>query len=550
MKIYNENYQKKKQTRILLVILAVVILGVGGLVILKKSTETRKAPGRYKIRSARNVDKSRSTTRRSRRKTSVLSLSQVKDRIDPFLVHIQARDKNHKRLSDGTGVVIGIKGETVNLACPAHIFKNAEYADIITVSGKFSVKNFIPSNFSQEIAIISVEDQGIGKVLGHKEMLSKKVPERGKEIFVARQMDGSQTVVANGVVTDKTVMMESGKRFGFTSVITDKYNGCPVLDGWGKVMGFNIPGKLGGEEVNFILPLDQVAKQQKIQVAKTKIKRPQEGPKKEDPYQKGLRLYAQTQYYQAIDSFERALAVDDKNPEIYYYIGMSRLKNYQSQPDVLKQKQVKKTTTEYYRYSYYSDYTYKRKRTKKVTVMDKKEINLAIQYLEMATVMKSDFYKAWKELGKVQLQEGEPKSAMKALEQAVKLSPESDTLYLLGAAYMAENKYQQARKVLVKSIKKDPTLPEANILLLQVSIQLNQWKPGLRYANKALSIGVEHPEIRFLRGILYVGNGQLANAKSEKEYLETKHPKWSSLISQQIDKYRKTKKPPKLNMGY
>ncbi len=134
----------------------------------------------------------------------------------------------------------------------------------------------------------------------------------------------------------------------------------------------------------------------------------------------------------------------------------------------------------------------------------------AARRFEMAIMVKSDFARAWNNLGVARVRMGKLADAEKAYEKAASVDEEfSSPLFNLGILQMKRGEYLRAASSLKKAIERDPDSSRANLYLGLVSMKLNRCEQAKKALLRALELSPELAEAKRLLQRTCDGDRQL-----------------------------------------
>lgn len=121
---------------------------------------------------------------------------------------------------------------------------------------------------------------------------------------------------------------------------------------------------------------------------------------------------------------------------------------------------------------------------------------------------------AWNNLGMLAAQAGDNATAIRNLNEAVRLNPGYViALDNLGSVYRREGRWDEARKALEAALKADPDDADANYGLGMVYAQQNDTAVAKQYLERALELRPAYPDALNNLGVLYVRTGRRAEAE-------------------------------------
>lgn len=121
---------------------------------------------------------------------------------------------------------------------------------------------------------------------------------------------------------------------------------------------------------------------------------------------------------------------------------------------------------------------------------------------------------AWNNLGMLAAQAGDNETAIRNLDEAIRLNPTYATaLDNLGSVYRREGRWAEAQKALETALKADPDDADANYGLGMVFAQQNDTDAAQRFLQRALELRPGYPDALNNLGVLYVRTDRLPEAE-------------------------------------
>ena len=169
------------------------------------------------------------------------------------VVSIVMSDKDGHPLAQGSGFLISKDGHIVT---NYHVIKNGSSAVIKLPDGAFfAVDGLLASDKKRDVAIIKAHGNNFRILrLGDSDRL-----EVGQEVIAIGSPLSLESTVSNGIVSGfRTVEEEGGKFLQITVPISPGSSGGPLFNMAGKVVGITTSHLVGGENLNFAIPINDV----------------------------------------------------------------------------------------------------------------------------------------------------------------------------------------------------------------------------------------------------------------------------------------------------
>jgi S1-C subfamily serine protease len=169
------------------------------------------------------------------------------------VVSIVMSDKDGHPLAQGSGFLISKDGRIVT---NYHVIKNGSSAVIKLPDGAFfAVDGVLASDKNRDIAIIKAHGNNFRSLtLGDSDRLQV-----GQQVIAIGSPLSLESTVSNGIISGiRTVEEEGGKFVQITVPISPCSSGGPLFNMAGKVVGITTSHLVGGENLNFAIPINAV----------------------------------------------------------------------------------------------------------------------------------------------------------------------------------------------------------------------------------------------------------------------------------------------------
>jgi len=425
---------------------------------------------------------------------------------------IHTYDRKDKPVGQGTGFFINKHGHAIS---NFHVFRGAHRAEVKLPSGTYPVHKVLDEDPDSDLILFSV------KIKSSKYRfisLVDRTPAVGERIVVIGNPLGLEATVSDGIVSAHRKLEPFGSVIQITSPISPGSSGSPVLNMFGEVIGVATFQFRQGQNLNFAIPIANAKKLVStgekeladISFADTDALASARGA-----FSKGRVYYDAGEYASAASQFKEAVKEDPANAEAYYYLGMSyKAERPFDAADALKTAvSLDPDFTDAYCnlgevYNQLEMYKY------------------ATQALQQALRVDPDNFDALIQSGIAYASSKEYRAAVKVLERALDIELDSNAYLYLGLAYMATRDYDKALDSFQASVDHDPEFYEAYIGLGYCYAIFKNWKQGIISLRRAQSFSPGHPEIHYLLGFMYLGDGDVSAAEREARQLGEISSKW------------------------
>jgi len=182
-------------------------------------------------------------------------LTAIVKRISPSVVVILAYDKEGKLYGQGSGFFINEKGYIIT---NGHVLERANRAEVKTADGNiYTVKEVLAEDSKADIILLSVAIPG---EVVHPITISTSFPNVGEQVMVIGNPLGLEQTVSEGIVSAVREISAYGKVVQITAPISPGSSGSPVVNMQGHVIGVATFQMAKGQNLNFSIPIDRVAK--------------------------------------------------------------------------------------------------------------------------------------------------------------------------------------------------------------------------------------------------------------------------------------------------
>ncbi|MFZ3279369.1 MAG: trypsin-like peptidase domain-containing protein [Candidatus Sulfotelmatobacter sp.] len=169
------------------------------------------------------------------------------------VVSIVMSDKDGHPIVQGSGFLISKDGHVVT---NYHVISEGSSAVIRLPGGvSFAVDGVIAFDKDRDVAVIKAHGNGFRTLtLGDSDRLQV-----GEEVVAIGNPLSLESTVSNGIVSAvRTIQTEGGKFVQITAPISPGSSGGPLFNMAGKVVGITTSHLIGGENLNFAIPINDV----------------------------------------------------------------------------------------------------------------------------------------------------------------------------------------------------------------------------------------------------------------------------------------------------
>jgi S1-C subfamily serine protease len=181
------------------------------------------------------------------------------------VVSIVMSDKEGHPVAQGSGFLISKDGWIVT---NYHVIKSGSSAMIKLPNGAFfHIDGVVASDKSRDVAIIKAHGNDFRTlILGDSDRL-----EVGDEVVAIGSPLLLESTVSNGIVSGiRTIKEEGGKFLQITAPISPGSSGGPLFNMAAEVVGITTSHRVGGQNLNFAIPIDDVKPMLPSEVSSTR----------------------------------------------------------------------------------------------------------------------------------------------------------------------------------------------------------------------------------------------------------------------------------------
>jgi hypothetical protein len=244
------------------------------------------------------------------------NLSSIAMRIEPSIVAVLAYGKEGLSIRQGRGFFVSKNGDVIT---HRGILEGADHVEVRTSDGMlYPLRMILAEDREVNLIRIGVEiPQGQVKPLP----LSASLPQLGERIAVICSPAGPEKTAAYGMVSAIQEIPALGKMIRVTAPISSSFDGCPVVNMKGEVIGIVTYWIVERKKFNSIIPSERVIR---LKVGK-EITLAEWGRRREETaegiYSKGLPFLWKEEYEKALTYFKEAAEKDPRYANAYFQMG-------------------------------------------------------------------------------------------------------------------------------------------------------------------------------------------------------------------------------------
>lgn len=190
----------------------------------------------------------------SQRAAAQSEASELFSRTSPAVVSIITQDKNGKDLSLGSGFYVSDDGLIVT---NQHVIQLARAAKVVQADGKaLSVTGVAAVDPGYDLAVIKVDAKPTAKLA----LASETDAQVGMRVWVIGNPQGFTNTISEGLVSGIRTRPGDRREIQTSAAVSHGSSGGPMLAADGKVIGVITSSVESGQQLNFGVPAEAVAK--------------------------------------------------------------------------------------------------------------------------------------------------------------------------------------------------------------------------------------------------------------------------------------------------
>jgi tetratricopeptide (TPR) repeat protein len=431
-------------------------------------------------------------------------------KVESSIVVIVTYRKEGSMLGQGTGFFVDKEGDVIT---NSHVLQEASRAVIRTTDGKeYAIQKVLAEDKEGDLIRVSVE---ISEEAVRPLPVSTRIPEVGERVIVIGTPLGLDKTVSDGIVSAVRDVPAFGKIIQLTAPISPGSSGSPVINMKGEVIGIATFFVVAGQNLNFAIPGERIAKLATGQVET--LSEREEGRIKdwlasaEGLYATGLRFLWTEDYEKALPYFVETVKRKPDHAAGYFQIGYCLAKLGQVQEAIASYKQALRINPKeagvhtnlcaaYGKIGRYEG---------------------AIESCKQAIQLKPDFAEAYSNLGWSYQRMGRYQEAIQACKEAIRLKPDfAPAHYNLGNSYAALKKYEEAIDAYKEAIRIKFDYAEGHLDLGAAYFQTGRIEEAIGSYKQAIRMKPSLAEARLNLGMSYLRLGDRGSAIEEYRILK------------------------------
>jgi len=273
------------------------------------------------------------------------SLPSLIKRIESSVVSVFTYDKKGNILRLGSGFFISQNGDIIT---NYHVLQGASSTEIKTSDGKtYPITYIVAGDEQSDIIRLSVD---IPSKHVRPLSLTETISEVGERILVYGSPLGLEKTVSDGIISAIREVPGYGKLIQITAPISPGSSGSPVLNMKGEVIGIATFQMVEGQNLNFAIPSERIArlnltKEKKTSITEELFEQEEKEKKNSDyayeAYNKALYFIDKREYEKALPYLEITLKTDELLLKAWAHFGIGfcygKLGNYKDAIEAFKQ---------------------------------------------------------------------------------------------------------------------------------------------------------------------------------------------------------------------
>jgi len=432
-------------------------------------------------------------------------------RVEPSIVVLLTYNREGQFVGQGSGFFFNQEGEVIT---NFHVLKGAARAEVRLSDGSvYPVDKVIAEDEEGDLIRVSTN---IPQSLVRPLPVHTSFPEVGERIIVMGTPLGLEKTVSDGIVSAIRDIPEFGKVIQLTAPISPGSSGSPVVSMAGEVVGVVSFFLMPGQNLNFAIPGDRVAK---LTSGERKTLAEREEVKEEERLAVAGKFYSMGRGFLLAEDYERAIPffveAARRNPnlaEAFFQIGycLGKLGRYSDAVGLyLEAIRIKPNDFDTHNnlcvaYGMVGRY------------------DEAMKACGEAIRIKEDLSEAYNNLGWVYHKIGRYPEAIESCKQAIRLNPDlAMAHYNLGNNYAALKKYEEAIESFKQAIRIKFDYAEGHSNLGAAYNEMGRYQDAIESYKQATRIKPDFGEAHLNLGMTYLRTGDRGSALEEYKILRS-----------------------------
>ena len=429
-------------------------------------------------------------------------------KLEPSIVVLLAYNREGKPMGQGSGFFLTQEGDVIT---NYHVLKGASRAEVKTTGGVYLVNKIVAEDEEGDLIRVSTN---VPQNLVRPLPIHASFPEVGERIIVMGTPLGLEKTVSDGIVSAVREIPEFGKIIQVTAAISPGSSGSPVINMEGEVVGVVSFFLMPGQNLNFAIPGDRIAKLTRGD-GKTLSER-EEGEEEvslasaQRFYSIGRGFLLAEDYEKALLFFVEAVKQNPKFAEAFFQIGycLGKLGRYSVAIEpYLQAIRLKPDDFDTYNnlcvaYGMVRRYD--------------EAMNACLETIRI----KKDLSEAYNNLGWVYHKIGRYPEAIESCKHAIRLNPDlAMAHYNLGNNYLALKKFEEAIESYKQAIRIRFDYAEGHMNLGAAYHQRGRYEEAIDSYKQAVQIKPDLAEGHLNLGMTYLRIGDRGSALGEYKIL-------------------------------
>jgi len=438
------------------------------------------------------------------------TLPEIIKKVQASTVLILTYDEAGKVKAQGSGFFISKNGDIIT---NRHVLEEASKAEIKVGEGKvYAITGIVAEDKEHDLIRASVD---IPPEIVSPIELNCSVPEVGERVIVIGSPLGLDQTVSDGIVSAVREIPQFGKIIQITAPLSPGSSGSPVVNMKGEVIGIATFQILEGQNLNFSIPSERIAK---LESGKVKTLAEWKSGKTEEWLSSaeglsaiGLFHAGAEDYEKALSYLERAVKQDPNFADAYFLIGWCHDMLGKYNEAIESYKQAIRIKPDYAEAHFNLGGAY----------VSLGRYNEAIESYRQAIRIKPDYAEAHFNLGVAYRSLGRYNEAIESFKQAIRIKPDyAEAHFNLGVAYRSLGRYNEAIESFKQAIRIKPDYAEAHLGLGLAYVSLGRYNEAIESYKQAIRIKPDYAEAHLILGLAYIITGDKGSALDEYKILK------------------------------
>ena len=191
---------------------------------------------------------------------TILTASEISEKVSPSVFYIEVYDKNDKPLGSGSGFFLSANGLAVT---NYHVIEDSYSALIQTTNGEiYDVTNVVAFDETLDVAIIRVSKTSLkGKTVSGFPSIQTADSDSikaGQTIYALGSPVGLQNTISNGIISNPRQTIGEDTFIQITAAISHGSSGGALVNEYGEVLGITSAGIEDAQNIGFAIPINYI----------------------------------------------------------------------------------------------------------------------------------------------------------------------------------------------------------------------------------------------------------------------------------------------------